>query len=194
MPTANNGSQHGRSAPLDLPRLVCYGLFTVGALSGTWIGFISPERLTDPGALFVFSLAPGAVLFLILLLWTIRRADALSNRHRTLFEWIALALPGMALCSFVAVRAINLHLDFAVPQAIPVHDVELYTTYRRKAGTFYHVTFQSDHPEIDGRDSMLIDAGHYRRLNAAWQGNGSDKATLLLHPGVFGFTWKEIIP
>ncbi len=194
LPAAHTGAQRSRKVKADLPRLVSFGLFTVGAFAAAWIAFVSPERLIDAWALFVFSLAPGAILFLILLLWAVRRVDALSNRHRGLFEWVALALPGMVLCSFVAVRGINLHLDFAVPQAIPVHDVGLYTTYRRKVGTIHHVGFKSDHPAIDGGHSMVIGASHYRRLNATWRGTKSDKATLLLHPGVFGFAWKEIIP
>jgi len=186
-------ARSGPVARLDKPRLLGFALFSVGCCMAAWIALISPERLLDPWALFRFSLTPAAIATVLLLSWTVRSMAAVSNRHRALLEWLLLAPIGVVLCSFAAVRSINLHFDFVAPQAVAVSDASLHLSYRRRRGTIYSVAFRSDHPAIGGYNSMVIDADTYQRLNRAWQGDKRERATVLLHPGVLGFAWKEFL-
>lgn len=184
----------GPFAELDKPRLMSFLLFTAGCCFALTIAFLSPDRLSDPWALFRFSLVPAVIATLMLLVWSVRSTAAVSNRHRALLEWLLLAPIGAVLFSFAAIRSINVGLDFAVPQGVAISDFEVYQTRQRRGRTVYHVSFRSDHPMIDGYDSMVIGGDTYQRLHAARLRDKTSRATLLLHPGVFGFAWKEIVP
>lgn len=175
-----------------LPRRICFGLFVFGTFSIVWYGLMSSQPLLDPLALLKRSTSCALLLFPFLLWWALRTSGPATGRHWRFLEWLCLGLIGLVLSSFFLLGSINIHLDLAMPLAVPVTELSVSQRYERKWGTIYTVAFRSDHPELKPIHGYSISEWRYRTLKNHWGGSQKSSGMVYLHPGALGHAWVEV--
>lgn len=194
LPTTAIRAERGARVNPDKARHAALIVFVVGCASAIWITFMSSDRLSDPWSFIRFSAIIGMIAFAILTRWALRHLGRASNRHRAMALWCFFALIGVVCFSFTALRAINIHLDFAAHEAVVVKKAELAIHYRRKVGTTYTIHYHLDTASKYHDEYSSISWFEFRHLREAWLGDNSGPAIVHIHPGLLGFQWKAVDP
>lgn len=110
-----------------------------------------------------------------------RLLDGSRNTRGFLIIGLLLALPGFPLFSLVAMRAVNIHLDFEQPRIYELHDVSI----ERVSVGRYTLRTPNWPAAVFKPHELRLTAAEYRVLR------GKDQAILFIGPGALGYEWVQ---
>lgn len=192
LPTMPTREVHRAIDSAKMLRRLALILFAIGTGSITWIAFMCSDRLVEPWLFARLSGMVGVLAFVVLSMWALRQLGRSSNRHRAMLFWTFFSLIGLLCCSFVALRAANIHLDFAEHESLVADNVTLSEYYRRKVGTTYSIVYHLEDRSESEFGSATIDWFDSRKLRKTWNNHDSGPGILYIHRGLLGFQWKKI--
>ena len=174
-----------------LPLAVILVALLLGVGGGMSLYGFFPQRLIDGAALWHFAWIAGSGLFVPFLLWALQRVGPTPRRHRLLFQWVLLGVPAFIALSGFTIRVLDVVADRSAPQFIDAGEARVWSSYRRKFGTEYHLSFRSDDERLRGVSRLRLDGATYRKLHQFRSGEKSDRVIIAWHPGALGIPWVE---
>lgn len=107
-------------------------------------------------------------------------------------QWLLLGMPAFGTLSAFTTRILDVAADGHAPVLVEARDARVWSSYRRKVGTEYHVRFDSDDERVDDSSPLQIDRATYDALRARWHGAESPTITIAWHPGALDLPWVEV--
>ncbi len=176
-------------------RRTMFGFLITALVAILTLNIFATAQVIDEWALYRLSGIISCVVYAFFLVWAYWRISRSSVRHRLLIELVLVGLPAVFLATTVAVRTVNVNLDFSRPTVVIANGARLYSTRGsgRMSDTQHWLGYVRSSAPLEGYSRALpIPWWKHEQLSNRWRGVASPDATLFVGNGALGLPWVDV--